>query len=104
MERGVIAGHKVQDVAVEVHFGKHHEVDSSEAAFKIAGSMAFRNVFQQAKPALLGADREDGNHRARSERRRRLQRHVRPRRPRAGQRLGRRRLSNRLRRSAAAAK
>jgi elongation factor G len=53
MEKGVIAGHMVQDVAVEVHFGKHHEVDSSEAAFKIAGSMAFRNVFQQARPALL---------------------------------------------------
>jgi elongation factor G len=53
MERGVIAGHMVQDVAVEVHFGKHHDVDSSEAAFKIAGSMAFRNVFQQARPALL---------------------------------------------------
>ena len=43
----------VQDVAVEVHFGKHHDVDSSEAAFKIAGSMAFRNVFQEARPALL---------------------------------------------------
>ena len=53
MERGVIAGHMVQDVAVEVHFGKHHDVDSSEAAFKTAGSMAFRNVFQQARPALL---------------------------------------------------
>jgi elongation factor G len=53
MERGVIAGHMVQDVAVEVHFGKHHDVDSSEAAFKIAGSMAFRNVFQEARPALL---------------------------------------------------
>jgi elongation factor G len=53
MEKGVIAGYLVQDVAVEVHFGKHHEVDSSEAAFKIAGSMAFRNVFQQARPALL---------------------------------------------------
>lgn len=53
MEKGVIAGHMVQDIAVEVHFGKHHEVDSSEAAFKIAGSMAFRNVFQQARPALL---------------------------------------------------
>jgi elongation factor G len=53
MEKGVIAGHMVQDVAVEVHFGKHHDVDSSEAAFKIAGSMAFRNVFQQARPALL---------------------------------------------------
>jgi elongation factor G len=53
MEKGVIAGHTVQDVAVEVHFGKYHDVDSSEAAFKIAGSMAFRNVFQQARPALL---------------------------------------------------
>jgi elongation factor G len=53
MEKGVIAGQMVQDVAVEVHYGKHHEVDSSEAAFKIAGSMAFRNVFQEARPALL---------------------------------------------------
>ncbi len=53
LERGVIAGYKVQNVCVEVHFGKHHPVDSSEQAFKTAGSMAFRNVFQQAKPALL---------------------------------------------------
>lgn len=53
MVRGVIAGHRVQDVCVEVHFGKHHPVDSSEAAFKTAGSMVFRNVFQQAKPSLL---------------------------------------------------
>ena len=49
----MIAGYKVQNVCVEVHFGKHHPVDSSEQAFKTAGSMAFRNVFQQAKPALL---------------------------------------------------
>ena len=53
MERGVIAGYRVENVCVEVHFGKHHPVDSSEAAFKMAGSMAFRNVFQQAKPCLL---------------------------------------------------
>jgi len=53
LERGVIAGYKVQNVCVEVHFGKHHPVDSSEQAFKTAASMAFRNVFQQAKPALL---------------------------------------------------
>lgn len=53
MVRGVIAGYQVQDVAVEVFFGKHHPVDSSEQAFKTAGSMAFRNVFQQAKPSLL---------------------------------------------------
>ena len=53
MNRGVIAGYRVQNVAVEVHFGKHHPVDSSETAFKTAGSMVFRNVFQQAKPGLL---------------------------------------------------
>jgi elongation factor G len=53
MTRGVIAGYQVQDVAVNVHFGKYHDVDSSEAAFKTAGSMCFRNVFQQARPALL---------------------------------------------------
>jgi elongation factor G len=53
IERGVIAGYKVKNVCVEVHFGKHHPVDSSEQAFKTAGSMAFRNVFQQAKPSLL---------------------------------------------------
>jgi elongation factor G len=51
--RGVIAGYKVQNVGVEVHFGKHHPVDSSEAAFKTAGTMAFRNVFREAKPGLL---------------------------------------------------
>ncbi len=53
LTRGVIAGYRVQDVCVEVHFGKHHPVDSSEQAFKTASSMAFRNVFQQAKPSLL---------------------------------------------------
>jgi elongation factor G len=53
LNRGVIAGFRVQDVCVEVHFGKHHPVDSSEQAFKTAASMVFRNVFQQAKPALL---------------------------------------------------
>jgi elongation factor G len=53
LDRGVIAGYQVQNVGVEVHFGKYHDVDSSEAAFKTAGSMAFRNVFQEAKPSLL---------------------------------------------------
>jgi elongation factor G len=53
MEQGVVAGYHVQDVCVEVHFGKHHPVDSNEQAFKTAASMAFRNVFQQGKPALL---------------------------------------------------
>jgi elongation factor G len=53
MNRGVIAGYQVQDVGVEVFFGKHHPVDSSETAFKMAASMAFRNMFQEARPALL---------------------------------------------------
>ncbi|MGD9721749.1 MAG: elongation factor G [Pirellulales bacterium] len=53
LDRGVIAGYQVQNVGVEVFFGKHHPVDSSEAAFKTAGSMAFRNVFQESKPGLL---------------------------------------------------
>jgi len=48
-----VAGYRVQDVCVEVHFGKDHPVDSNEQAFKTAASMAFRNVFQQAKPSLL---------------------------------------------------
>jgi elongation factor G len=53
LEKGVIAGYKIQNVCVEVHFGKHHPVDSSEAAFKTAGTMAFRNVFREARPSLL---------------------------------------------------
>ena len=53
IQRGVIAGYQVQDLCVEVFFGKHHPVDSSEQAFKTAASMAFRNVFQSAKPSLL---------------------------------------------------
>ncbi|MEQ8788151.1 MAG: elongation factor G [Pirellulaceae bacterium] len=53
LEGGVIAGHQVQDLCVEVHFGKYHDVDSSEAAFKTAARMAFKQVFEKAKPALL---------------------------------------------------
>ncbi len=53
MARGCVAGYRIQDIAVEVHYGKHHPVDSSEAAFKIAGSMVFRNVFLEAQPCLL---------------------------------------------------
>lgn len=53
LECGVIAGYQVQDLCVEVHFGKHHPVDSSEQAFKTAGRMAFKQVFEQARPCLL---------------------------------------------------
>src|SRR5262249_417135 len=53
IERGALAGYPIQDVAVEVHFGKDHPVDSSEAAFKTAGRMAFKKAFLDAKPMLL---------------------------------------------------
>jgi elongation factor G len=50
---GALAGYRLQDVAVEVYFGKDHPVDSSEAAFKIAGKAAFRKAFLAAHPVLL---------------------------------------------------
>ncbi len=53
LERGALAGYRIQDVAVEVHFGKAHDVDSSEAAFKTAGRLAFKNGFLAAHPVLL---------------------------------------------------
>ena len=53
LERGALAGYRIQDVAVEVHFGKDHPVDSSEAAFKTAGRMAFKKAFMAARPVLL---------------------------------------------------
>jgi len=53
LNTGVIAGCKVQNVCVEVHFGKDHPVDSNETAFKMAASKAFAEVFRDAKPALL---------------------------------------------------
>ena len=53
MARGVIAGYPVVDVRVAVYDGKHHEVDSSEAAFKIASSRAFSEAFRGARPILL---------------------------------------------------
>ena len=53
MERGALAGYRIQDLAVEVHFGKYHDVDSSEAAFKTAARHAFRKAFAMARPGLL---------------------------------------------------
>jgi len=53
MVKGVIAGYQVQDVCVELYFGKDHPVDSNEAAFRMAGAMCFRNLFREAKPQLL---------------------------------------------------
>ena len=53
MESGVVAGYPVVDVKATVYDGSFHEVDSSEAAFKIAGSMAFKNGAEKANPVLL---------------------------------------------------
>jgi len=50
---GVIAGSQVVDVEVELFFGKFHDVDSSEMAFKIASSYCFKNLFKEAKPIIL---------------------------------------------------
>lgn len=53
MQTGPIAGYQVVDVGVELYDGSYHEVDSSEMAFKIAASMAFREACKKAKPVLL---------------------------------------------------
>ncbi len=53
MDRGILAGYPVVDVRVKLYDGSYHEVDSSELAFKIAGSMAFKEAAKKAKPVLL---------------------------------------------------
>lgn len=53
MENGAVAGYRMQDIAVEVHFGKDHPVDSKEVAFKTAARVAFKNAINNAKPAIL---------------------------------------------------
>ena len=53
LDRGALAGYRIQDVAVEIYFGKDHPVDSSENAFKTAGRVAFKNAFLAAHPVLL---------------------------------------------------
>ena len=53
MESGILAGYPVVDVKVTLYDGSFHEVDSSEMAFKIAGSMAFKEACRKANPALL---------------------------------------------------
>ena len=53
MQAGVLAGYPVVDVKVTLTYGSYHEVDSSELAFKIAGSMAFKDACRKADPVLL---------------------------------------------------
>jgi elongation factor G len=53
MGSGILAGYPVVDVRIELIEGSYHEVDSSERAFKIAGSMAFKEAMKRAKPILL---------------------------------------------------
>jgi elongation factor G len=53
METGILAGYPIVDVRVELIDGSYHDVDSSEMAFKIAGSMAFKEAIRRAQPVLL---------------------------------------------------
>jgi elongation factor G len=53
LTRGVLAGYPIDDVRVVLYDGSYHDVDSSEMAFKIAGSMAFQDAAKKAKPVLL---------------------------------------------------
>ncbi len=53
MKSGVLAGYPMVDIRVELYDGSYHEVDSSEMAFKIAGSMAFKDAAKKAKPVIL---------------------------------------------------
>ena len=53
MKAGILAGYEVVDVCVELYDGSYHEVDSSEMAFKIAGSMAFKEAMRKGDPVIL---------------------------------------------------
>jgi elongation factor G len=53
LENGILAGYPMVDVKVELIYGSYHDVDSSEMAFKIAGSMAFKEAAKRAHPVLL---------------------------------------------------
>ena len=53
MQSGIMAGYPVVDCKVTLYYGSYHEVDSSEMAFKIAGSMAFKEAMKKADPVIL---------------------------------------------------
>ena len=60
MRHGVIAGYPVQGVRVTLFDGSYHSVDSSEMAFKVAGSMAFKQAMESAQACAAGADHDRG--------------------------------------------
>ena len=53
LKNGVIAGYPIEDIRIELIFGSYHDVDSSEMAFKIAGSMAIQDACKKASPKLM---------------------------------------------------
>ncbi|BAP58578.1 elongation factor G [Candidatus Tachikawaea gelatinosa] len=53
LKSGPLAGYPVLDIGIRLHFGSYHDVDSSELAFKIAASIAFKSAFKRAKPVIL---------------------------------------------------
>src|SRR3989339_1692608 len=53
LDKGILIGHPIVDLCVRLHYGSYHDVDSSEASFKIAASHAFHDAFNHAKPVLL---------------------------------------------------
>jgi elongation factor G len=53
LTRGILAGYPIDDVRIELYDGSYHDVDSSEMAFKIAGSMAFQDAAKRARPVLM---------------------------------------------------
>ena len=81
MQEGVVAGYPLRDVRVTLYDGSYHTVDSSEMAFKIAGSMAFKKAAEQAQPTLLEPIMQVAGDRARGRRRRRDRRPQRAARP-----------------------
>ena len=71
MQEGVVAGYPVKDVRVRLYDGSYHTVDSSEMAFKVAGSLAMKQALEQASPVLLEPIMLVDGQRARGHRRRR---------------------------------
>jgi elongation factor G len=53
MERGILAGYKMVDISIDLFDGSYHDVDSSEVAFKIAGSLEFQDAAKRARPVIL---------------------------------------------------